>query len=210
MCWSEFIPRNITFIWCFLNGIYHLQLKNNSQYRVIVSLQSRRDFGEWLLSISLTNIMAAIFDFNSSWRLGRERNLYQGSGRRSKMRRALGVGKSRLRLPEVIVILKLYLRQQRRFWWSHIFCWWKKQPHRFTHAGLHQTHYGRLIFKCSRLLLPSFFYDQMEEWNKYQLIFRTAQGVLSKPFLSLLKKNCLTVSLTSSTCVCFCRRAVCF
>ena len=30
--------------------------------------------------------------------------------------------------------------------------------------------------------------------------------------ISLLaeKKNCLTVSLASSTCVCFCRRAVCF
>ena len=43
----------------------------------------------------------------------------------------------------------------------------KKQPHRFTHAGLHQTHYGRLIFKCSRLLLPSVVYDQIEE--NYQM-----------------------------------------
>ena len=36
--------------------------------------------------------MAAIFDFNGSGRLGREINLYQGGGRRSKIRRWVGVG----------------------------------------------------------------------------------------------------------------------
>ena len=42
------------------------------------SVQSRRNFGERVLSIFLTKIMAAVFDFNGSGRFGRERNLYQG------------------------------------------------------------------------------------------------------------------------------------
>ena len=44
----------------------------------ICSLQSRRNFDERVLSIFLTKIMAAIFDFYGSGRLVRERNLYQG------------------------------------------------------------------------------------------------------------------------------------
>ena len=44
----------------------------------ICSLQSSRNFEERVLSIFLTKIMAAIFDFNGSGRLVRERNLYQG------------------------------------------------------------------------------------------------------------------------------------
>ena len=36
--------------------------------------------------------MAAIFDFNDNRRLGRKRNLYQGGGRWSNMRRGVGVG----------------------------------------------------------------------------------------------------------------------
>ena len=36
--------------------------------------------------------MAAIFDFNGNARLGRKRNLYQGGGRWSNMRRGVGVG----------------------------------------------------------------------------------------------------------------------
>ena len=43
-------------------------------------------------AIPLRKIMAAIFDFNGSGRLGREINLYQGGGRRSKIRRWVGVG----------------------------------------------------------------------------------------------------------------------
>lgn len=35
--------------------------------------------------------MAAIFDFNGNARLGRKRNLYQGGGRWSNMRRGVGV-----------------------------------------------------------------------------------------------------------------------
>ena len=39
--------------------------------------------------------MAAIFDFNGNGRLGRERNLYQGGCRRSKVRRGVGVGENK-------------------------------------------------------------------------------------------------------------------
>ena len=49
-------------------------------------------FGERVLSNFITNIMAAIIDFDGSGRLGREINLYQGGGRRSKLRRGVGVG----------------------------------------------------------------------------------------------------------------------
>ena len=59
----------------------------NDQYRtvwtfksgLIISMQTRRNFGERVHSIFLTKIMAAIFDFNGSGRLGRERSLYQGA-----------------------------------------------------------------------------------------------------------------------------------
>ena len=40
------------------------------------TLQNRRYFGEWALNIILGKIIAAIFDFYSSGRLGKERNLY--------------------------------------------------------------------------------------------------------------------------------------
>ena len=53
-------------------------------------MQSRRNFGERVLSNFITNIMAAIFDFNGSGRLGRGINLYQGGGRRSKIRKGGG------------------------------------------------------------------------------------------------------------------------
>ena len=58
----------------------------------ICSLQSSCNFDERVLSIFLTKIMAAIFDFNGSGRLVRERNLYQGDSRQSKIRRGVGVG----------------------------------------------------------------------------------------------------------------------
>ena len=68
---------------------------------------------------------------------------------------------------------------------------------------------GRVTFECSRLLFPSFVYDKIEGklsnrltaatlkdfrlenivWGKYQLIFVSAEEVLSKPFLSWLKKK---------------------
>ena len=46
---------------------------------LIISMQTRRNFGERVLSIFLTKIMATIFDFKGSGRLGRERSLYQGA-----------------------------------------------------------------------------------------------------------------------------------
>ena len=72
------------------------------------SQQSGRNFGERMLGISLTKIMAAIFYFNGSERLGREMNLYQGRDRRSKIGR--GAGEWRLNLSEVIVILQNSIR----------------------------------------------------------------------------------------------------
>ena len=78
----------------------------NVHFLLNFRLQVRRNFGERVLSTFLTKIMAAIFHFNGSGRLGREGNLYQGDGRRSKKRSEVGMGKWRLRLPEVIVILQ--------------------------------------------------------------------------------------------------------
>ena len=51
-------------------------------HQFISSMQNRFNFGKGVLSIFLTKIMAAIIDFNSSGRLGREINLYQGGGGR--------------------------------------------------------------------------------------------------------------------------------
>ena len=56
------------------------------------NLQTRRNFGERVLSIFLATIMVAIFDYNSSGRLGRVINLYHGGERRSTIRRGSGVG----------------------------------------------------------------------------------------------------------------------
>ena len=47
----------------------------------------------------LNEIMAAILDFNGSGRLGRERNFYQEGGRRSNMRRGVGLGGEDYPLP---------------------------------------------------------------------------------------------------------------
>ena len=65
--------------------------------------------------------MAAIFEINGSGRLWKERNLYQGDGRRSKIRRGegvgvgVGVGERRIRLPEVIVFLRNSVRPRKEF-----------------------------------------------------------------------------------------------
>ena len=59
---------------------------------LMCSRQKRRNFGERVLSNFITNTMAAIFYFNDSGRLGREINLYQGGGGRSKIRSGVGVG----------------------------------------------------------------------------------------------------------------------
>ena len=55
-------------------------------------LQSRRNFVGRELNNFTTNIVAAFFDFNGSGReVRREINLNQGGGRRSKIRRGVGV-----------------------------------------------------------------------------------------------------------------------
>ena len=79
------------------------------------SLQSRRNFGERVLIIFLTEIIAAIFNYNGSGRLGGERNFHKRGGRRSIIRRGVGVGEWRLRLPEVIIILQNSTRPRTEF-----------------------------------------------------------------------------------------------
>ena len=59
---------------------------------IIASLQSRHDFGKQMLSIFSAKIIPAIFDFNGSGRLGRERKLHQGGVQQSKLRRGMGIG----------------------------------------------------------------------------------------------------------------------
>ena len=54
--------------------IYKMCWKQNTVSR------SRRNFGERVLKIFFVKIMVAIFYFNDSGRLGRERNLYQAGG----------------------------------------------------------------------------------------------------------------------------------
>ena len=63
------------------------------------SLQSRRNFGKRVLSNFIMNILAAIFDFNGSRRLGRGINLYQGGSWHSWIRRGVGVGEWRFFCP---------------------------------------------------------------------------------------------------------------
>lgn len=59
--------------------------------QISLSLQSRRKFGERLLSIFLVKIVTATFYFNASGKLRRERNLYQGGERLSKIMKGVGV-----------------------------------------------------------------------------------------------------------------------
>ena len=56
------------------------------------SPQSRHNFGERVLSNFITNIMAAIIDFDGSGRLGREINLYQGGRSTVKIKERGGGG----------------------------------------------------------------------------------------------------------------------
>ena len=60
---------------------------------ILASLQSSRNFGERVLSIFLVKIKAAIFVFlqqRKAKTIRRDRNLYQGGGRRPKGRRGRG------------------------------------------------------------------------------------------------------------------------
>ena len=59
------------------------------------SPQSRCNFGVRVFSNFLAKIMAAIFDFNGSGRLGRGINLNQGGSWRSKINRGVGLGEFR-------------------------------------------------------------------------------------------------------------------
>ena len=83
---------------------------------MLFNLQSGRNFGERVLIIFLMKIMTTLFDFNGSGRLGRERNLYQGGGQRSIIRRGMWVGEWRLSMSEIIVILQTLFAHERSSW----------------------------------------------------------------------------------------------
>ena len=75
LLWSKFLFEKAG-----KSGSFHFQ-----------SLKGRHNFGERVLSIFLTKIMAAIFDFNGNGRLG-EKDIYTTvCGRRSKIRRGVGL-----------------------------------------------------------------------------------------------------------------------
>ena len=80
---------------------------------LIISMQTRRNFGERVLSIFLTKIMATIFDFNGSGRLGRERSLYQGVVDSQKYVERWG---RRVKITPVKGHLQNSVRQQRNPW----------------------------------------------------------------------------------------------
>ena len=82
----------------------------------LFNLQSGRNFGERVFIIFLMKIMTTLFDFNGSGRLGRERNLYQGGGQRSIIRRGMWVGEWRLSMSEIIVILQTLFAHERSSW----------------------------------------------------------------------------------------------
>ena len=74
------------------------------------SPQSKRSFGELVFSTFLEKIIAAIFYFYSSGRLGREKNLYQGGWMSVKGRERGGRGDGSSRLspsPTLTVLLTL-------------------------------------------------------------------------------------------------------
>ena len=67
----------------------YLVLKRKKKIKkwLYISLQSRSNFPQQILSIFLAKIMAIIFDFNGRERLGRERNLSQEGERWLKINR---------------------------------------------------------------------------------------------------------------------------
>ena len=75
LLWSKFLFEKTG-----KSGSFHFQ-----------SLKGRHNFGERVLSIFLTKIMAAIFDFNGNGRLGEKYIYITVCGRRSKIRRGVGL-----------------------------------------------------------------------------------------------------------------------
>ena len=70
-----------------------------------------------MLSISSAKIIPAIFEFNGSGRLGRERKLHQGGVQQSKLRRGMGRGSKYLPFPHPIPHHPLLL-QIKHGWWD--------------------------------------------------------------------------------------------
>ena len=98
---------------------------------------------------------------------------------------------------------------------GHVANWLLEKPDRKRDIPFHQSMpvyikqivagivYDQMEEKLSyRLMAALFNYFCLEniECSKYELIFVTTEEVLWKPYLSWLKKNCLTISLISSVC----------
>ena len=114
-----------------------------------VGLQSRRTFGERVLSIFLTKIMAAIFDFNGSGRLGRERNLYQEGGWQSKIRGGVEMGPGGG--GEDLECLLSYGSQ---LWELHGSVVRTQPTWKFSHTNLHVCQTGCFVFSLLNNLTP--------------------------------------------------------
>ena len=137
--------------------------------------------------------MAVIIEFYGSGRLGSERNLCKGGGRRSKIKRGVGLGEWRLRLPDVIVILQNSVRP-----WAQFLIGAVKFQLSITSQMCHLS-----------VVLTFRSYWRTERWRTLivKLLVSIRYLFCRSYFFSSWKKTA-SLSLIDSTCVCFCRKTV--
>ena len=137
--------------------------------------------------------MAVIIEFYGSGRLGSERNLCKGGGRRSKIKRGVGLGEWRLRLPDVIVILQNSVRP-----WAQFLIGAVKFQLSITSQMCHLS-----------VVLTFRSYWRTERWRTLivKLLVSIRYLFCRSYFFSSWKKT-TSLSLIDSTCVCFCRKTV--
>ena len=137
--------------------------------------------------------MAVIIEFYGSGRLGSERNLCKGGGRRSKIKRGVGLGEWRLRLPDVIVILQNSVRP-----WAQFLIGAVKFQLSITSQMCHLS-----------VVLTFHSYWRTERWRTLivKLLVSIRYLFCRSYFFSSWKKTA-SLSLIDSTCVCFCRKTV--
>ena len=137
--------------------------------------------------------MAVIIEFYGSGRLGSERNLCKGGGRRSKIKRRVGLGEWRLRLPDVIVILQNSVRP-----WAQFLIGAVKFQLSITSQMCHLS-----------VVLTFHSYWRTERWRTLivKLLVSIRYLFCRSYFFSSWKKTA-SLSLIDSTCVCFCRKTV--
>ena len=137
--------------------------------------------------------MAVIIEFYGSGRLGSERNLCKGGGRRSKIKRGVGLGEWRLRLPDVIVILQNSVRP-----WAQFLIGAVKFQLSITSQMCHLS-----------VVLTFRSYWSTERWRTLivKLLVSIRYLFCRSYFFSSWKKTA-SLSLIDSTCVCFCRKTV--